>query len=514
MQRGKMNRFLVLVIGLWCFCCSCAAQADSTAELQVRTARALRPQLSWVEPGFLSLSFSCPASLDDLGGDDMLRIMPMLIRPDGKRLPFSPVVYLRPAGKRFLDRRLQFRPDPLLSRARFRVSTDTASGHFLYRDTLAAGASQGGSVVISYYYADCCHDYYLATDTLPVPDTNYIIRQLLPLPVLVNRVPLNASSVAFATPKGEAVKLREQVVRVPLHYRVGLAEVDEAYLDNAFHLARLDSVCRPLFAAPADYNVRSVRVVGYASPEGDYGYNLRLSQRRAQGFAAYLSSHYRLPLSSMEVKGMGEDWDGLRRLVQADSLFAQAAQVTDIIDSYDIFAGRERKLMELQAGDPYRYMLRRFFPQLRRMELELNYQVRAFSTAEAMQKLSTRPQDLDTYEFYQVARQLAPDSLLDTAHGRQDYGKVYDQAAALFPDDVSTRLNAASAALLRYDLRLAYQYLNKLTDCPEAWNNIGIYYWMCGDLKQARHYFEKALEHSPEAQENLNRLNAWEERRP
>lgn len=511
-----MNRFLIVGICLWWACACTAGLRLVQKDRVVHTARALRPYLCWVEPGLLSLTFSCPSALDGLDGDDMLRISPVLVRPDGKRLHFSPLVYLNPSSKRFLERRLQYRPDPLWSRARFCVGSRAAGPDtYLYQDTLAVGSARGTLLEIRYYYANCCNDYYLTSDTLSVPVPSYnTIRQLLPVPVLVNRIPLPASSVVFSAPKGEAVKLREQVVRVPLHYRVNQTRVEEGYLDNACWLARLDSLCRPVFSVPADYEVRSIRISGYASPEGDYDYNLRLSQRRAAGFADYVSGRYRVPLASMQVKGCGEDWDGLCKLVQADSLWAHRDEVLEIIGRYGIFEGREKRLMDLRGGDPYRYMMRRHFPVLRRMELELNYRVRAFTPGEALQKLATRPQDLDTYELYQAARLLAPDSLLATAGGRADYGRIYDLAAALHPEDVPTRLNAASAALLRYDLQQAYRYLSTLTGCPEAWNNIGVYYWMCGDLQQAREYFARALLHSPEARQNLKQLNAWEGQQP
>lgn len=508
----EMNRLLFLGICLWWMNFCHAALWGVQSDRMVRAARAYCPHLCWVEPGILSLTFSCPSSLDDLAGDDMLYISPVLIRPDGKQLTFSPVVYLTRSTKHFLERRLQYRPDPLWNGACFRVADNLSSSDlYLYQDTLAVGNDQGTRLEIRYYYANCCEEYYLTSDTLRVPAGGYTIRQLLPVPVLVNRIPLSPSSVVFSVPEGEQVKLREQIVTVPLHYRVNRTRVEEGYLDNSLHLMRLDSLCRPVFGAPSDYDVRSIRISGYASPEGDFDYNQRLSEQRAHGFADYVSSRYGISVSSIVSKGYGEDWDGLCRQVRADSLFVWKNEVLQIIEHYGIFEGREKRLMELAGGDAYRYMLRTYFPRLRRMELELNYRVRAFNPSEALQKLTTRPQDLDTYELYQAASLLAPDSLLSTAGGRMKYGRAFDLAASLHPDDVPTRLNAASAALLRYDLALAYHYLNTLTDRPEAWNNIGVYYWMCGDLQQARNFFVRALPHSSEAAANLNQLNVWEE---
>lgn len=508
-----MNRFWVLVFFLGWTLTSQGNTLSRQLESPKQTVRAACPRLKWVEPGILSLSFTYPSQLDDLTGDDMLYILPVLTRPDGKHIAFSPVAYLNCSTKRFLERRLHYQPDPAWQNARFCIADQShSSGAFLYQDTLAVGEGRGALLDIRYYYANCCHEYYLTSDTLYVPEVDCDSRQLLPIPVLVNRIPLKPSSVVFSVPTVEAIKMREQVVTVPLHYRVNRTYVEEEYMDNALHLAKLDSLSWPIFNEPADYKIRSIRITGYASPEGDFHYNSYLSIMRARGFADYLSEHYKVSTSTMEVKEGGEDWEGLRRLLKSDSLFAQAGEALEVIDRYDDVEEREQRLKMMLGDLAYHYMLQYYYPQLRRMEVELNYSVRAFTPNEALQKISTRPQDLDAYELYEAATRLSPDSLLNTATGRQKYGHAFDLAAKLHPDDMSTRLNAASAALLRYDLQQAYRYLCTLMDDPEAWNNIGVYYWMCGDLTHARDFLVRALPYSPEAAENLKALDAWRRR--
>lgn len=506
-----MNRFWVLVFFLGWTLTSQGNTLSRQLESPKQTARAACPRLRWIEPGILALSFTCPSQLDDLTGDDMLYILPVLTRSDGKHIAFSPVAYLNCSTKRFLERRLHYQPDPDWQNAHFCIAGHShSSDAFLYQDTLAVGEGRGALLEIRYYYANCCHEYHLSSDTLRVPETGYGIRQLLPIPVLVNRIPLDTSSVVFSVPSEEIVKVREQIVTVPLHYRVNCTYVEEGYMDNALHLAKLDSLCRPFFNAPDDYKVRSIRITGYASPEGDSNYNRRLSRQRARGFADYLREHYKISASTMEVEGGGEDWEGLRKLVRNDSLFTQSGKVMQAIDLYDDVEERDRHLRMLLGDKAYRYLLQHYYPRLRRMEVELDYSVRAFTPDEALRKISTRPQDLDAYELYEAATRLSPDSLLNTATGRQKYGHAFDLAAKLHPEDMPTQLNAASAALLRYDLQQAYWYLRTLMDYPEAWNNIGVYYWMCGDLPHARDFLVKALPYSPEAAGNLKQLDAWE----
>ena len=45
-----------------------------------------------------------------------------------------------------------------------------------------------------------------------------------------------------------------------------------------------------------------------------------------------------------------------------------------VISRYGIFNGREKYLMELQGGSPYKDMLRHFFPKLRRIEVIVRYE--------------------------------------------------------------------------------------------------------------------------------------------
>ena len=43
----------------------------------------------------------------------------------------------------------------------------------------------------------------------------------------------------------------------------------------------------------------------------------------------------------------------------------------DIIRTCGVFSGREKRLMDLDGGTPYRDMLHRYFPLLRRIEVKV-----------------------------------------------------------------------------------------------------------------------------------------------
>lgn len=165
-----MSRYLLIGISIgWFYCCQAVLPVKQKCQT-VQTARAGSPCLKWIEPGILSLSFTCPASLENLMADEMLYISPVLIRPDGRQIFFSPVIYLKKSTRRFLERRLQYQPDGFLQRAHLREpQKEYTPSTYCYQDTLAAGAGQGGLLEIRYYYANCCDEYHLSSDTLRVP---------------------------------------------------------------------------------------------------------------------------------------------------------------------------------------------------------------------------------------------------------------------------------------------------------------------------------------------------------
>ncbi|RHJ88798.1 hypothetical protein DW095_14665, partial [Bacteroides sp. AM07-16] len=79
-----------------------------------------------------------------------------------------------------------------------------------------------------------------------------------------------------------------------------------------------------------------------------------------------------------------------------------------IIDNYGIFEGRERYLMELDGGAPYKELLRDYFPKLRRIELMVAYEVRNVTDREASQLLYTHPELLSLEEIMSVSHFYRP----------------------------------------------------------------------------------------------------------
>ena len=67
----------------------------------------------------------------------------------------------------------------------------------------------------------------------------------------------------------------------------------------------------------------------------------------------------------LEVTWISEDWDSIAALVkQSDMMFREAT--LDLIGNVDIDKGRERMLMRLADGKPYKYLAEKIFPEVMR----------------------------------------------------------------------------------------------------------------------------------------------------
>ena len=256
------------------------------------------------------------------------------------------------------------------------------------------------SLLLSQEVKDCCELEWLVTDTLArrlsdiapgLPETmDYAFAPSQPaIEAPVEVVPV-VTPVPAEDPVEQAVEIitnpvQDTAGRIPelvpdeepntetiilyIDYPVGKDEVFPYFSDNRRELLKLSRIFNASgsFVVPT---VKEIQVCGYCSPEGTYASNERLAASRARFFAEYLHATYRLQGLRIVTSAVPEDWEGLCDLIHDDTPW-YADRVLDIIRTYGVFSGRERKLMELDSGIPYRDMLRRYFPLLRRIEVKV-----------------------------------------------------------------------------------------------------------------------------------------------
>ncbi|NDV82361.1 DUF3575 domain-containing protein [Bacteroides sp. 51] len=290
-------------------------------------------------------------------------------------------------------------------------------------------------------------------------------------------------TVSYLTPEAETVKTRSEAGQAYLDFAAGRSEIVFGFKNNAAELQKINNLIENVKNNP-DATITGITITGYASPEGLYQTNLRLSEKRAYALKQLIINQYGFSDSMFTVSGRGEDWAMLDSLVTQSDMPEKAA-ILNIIRSTGVFDGREKKLMNLTGGKPYREMLSTMFPQLRRSEYELHYTVLPFTVEKGKEVLKTNPGNLSLNEMFLIANTYEP--------GSHAFDEVFETAARLFPTDDTANLNAAASALARKDTVSAEQYLAKIKEqSPEYWNNLGILAFVQGDTEKAAECFAKA----------------------
>lgn len=290
--------------------------------------------------------------------------------------------------------------------------------------------------------------------------------------------------VDFMEPRKEEIKARSEYGEAYLNFIVAKSDILYDYKDNA---RKLDQVQAFFKRAQDDKNIvlDGISIIGYASPEGTYDYNMDLSGRRATAFANWVQNRFRFPQNILTVDWRGEDWEKLRDLVE-DSYMSEKYQILNIIDNYSIFEGRETKLMNLNGGRTYNYLLENLFPQLRRTYYRIDYTVRPFTAEESREIIKEKPQQLSVFEMYEAAHTYR--------RGSREFNNAMQKAAELFPEDPAAKTNAAAVALQEGRLDEAEKLLSETVESPTKQNNLGVLYMLKGDTKKAKEAFTKALQ--------------------
>jgi len=89
----------------------------------------------------------------------------------------------------------------------------------------------------------------------------------------------------------------------------------------------------------------------------------------------------------------------------------------------------------------------------------------------------------------------------------REFKEVFDIATRHYPDSDIAILNSSSADIEVGNIDAAIERMNKISDNPKVWNNLGVAHALNGDLDTAKEYFNKAVSGGDDdARTNLEEL--------
>lgn len=304
--------------------------------------------------------------------------------------------------------------------------------------------------------------------------------------------------LTFLVPADEPVKRRSEQITAVVHFPQGRSVLLRSFADNRRELQRIDSLTARLRDNDS-ITVENLYLKGYASPEGTYAFNTKLSADRVGSIRRYLHERFAIPESDFTTATVPEDWDSLRRWVAASDLPTRD-EVLAVIETVSDPDARDAAIRKIDNGKTYLQLLHDVYPQLRRVDYRVGYMPAAFTLEQSRRLIESRPEWLSLAEMCRLAASYPEDS--------PERAYVCAVAMRYYPDDPSACNNLATVALRRGDTQMARRCLSRCADDPRLLNNMGVLCLAEGDRDKAHDYFALAAKTgSAEAAYNLARFD-------
>ncbi len=238
--------------------------------------------------------------------------------------------------------------------------------------------------------------------------------------------------------------------------------------------------------AACGWEIKSIDIDGWASPEGEETFNENLSENRSKTGNKYIDKLLKklnLQDVAVNVNFHGQDWNG----------FTQAVNKSDIADKNAIFNVINRAGSTLQKEQEIRNMIliypeieKDILPPLRRAEIAVNAFQPKKSDAEILSLAKAGSAELDIFEYLYAA---------DMADCK-DKLAIYKTIMSKYPKCWKSKNNAAIILMKEGKLDKAEELLkdaNKMyPKVPAMINNLGVLAVLKDDYSAAEKYFQKA----------------------
>ncbi len=307
----------------------------------------------------------------------------------------------------------------------------------------------------------------------------------------------------FTRPKEEGAKTRALSGRAFIDFPVDQTAIYPDYRRNTTELGKIQATIDSV-RGDSDITITRVWLKGFASPESPYAHNTELSLGRVRALKEHIQRLYHFAPGIIETDNEPEDWEGLRRAVEASNL-DHKAEILAEIDS-DLAPDPKEWRIKKNYPDDYKFMLAQFYPALRHTDYRIDYNIRQFNDIEEIRRVfATAPSKLSLNELFALANSYEP--------GSEEFNEVFATAVRMYPEDPVANLNAATAAMEKGDYQLAARYLERAGDGPRALYGRGVLLALKGDYEAARPMLSQAADAGiPQAADALSQLDSSSDR--
>ncbi len=233
-------------------------------------------------------------------------------------------------------------------------------------------------------------------------------------------------------------------------------------------------------------NIQNVEIQAYASPEGGFEFNNKLSAKRQDTTEDYVEKELKATDLNADIDAhyTAQDWEGFKELVEVSNIQDKDV-IIRVLEMYSDPEERERQIRNMSEG--FRELTTGILPELRRSRMTINYEVVGRSDEQLLAQFADDPSVLSVEELLYAAT-LVSDNSQKTA--------IYKKTTELYPDDARAYNNLASMAMIDGDVASAKNYLDKAIsvnpDQAEPYANRGLLELIDGDKENAEKDIAKA----------------------
>ncbi|MBP3688811.1 MAG: hypothetical protein J6I54_02360 [Bacteroidaceae bacterium] len=278
----------------------------------------------------------------------------------------------------------------------------------------------------------------------------------------------------------------EQKHEANIKFLIGQANLRASELSSV-SIQDLVKILKEINDKQEERALQGIEVSAYASPDGSYGINEKLAERRQDVSADYVRKQMKKAKvdGDVSVRYTAEDWDGFQELVCKSNL-QDKDLILRVLSMYQDPEEREQQIRNMSSV--YTEIASGIMPELRRARLMVNYEVIGRSDDQILQQYQDDPTKLSVEELLYGANELVDDD----ATRRQ----WYETTTRQYPNDYRAYNNLAKMAAEDGDIASAKAYLAKAkavdAKAPEANANMALISLKEGDKAAAQTYISQA----------------------